>query len=365
MNEAAKSQRAIVYFLWKENVPPKDIVTRLLAVFGDDAMQQRTVYKWVQRYAAGRESLEDDPRSGRPATCVTPEMINAVKEIVCQNRCITIREIAAQAGIASTRQVHDILTKHLEMRKLTARWVPRLLNDSHKQNRVAASRELLQMSKHLGESFWSRLITVDETWIPFFLPESKEQSKQWCCVGEKPPLKAKTVPSAGKVMITTFWDCDGMIMIDYLPKGVNINSAYYSNLIKNDLRAALRSRRRGKLSAKPLLQQDNARPHTANLTMQTIQQMGWTVLPHPAYSPDLAPSDYHLFANLKKPLRGKHFANLDEIKISVNQWLSETPKEFFETGIRNLTKRWEKCVAIGGDYIEKFGHDYDSDSDNE
>ena len=357
MDEATKSQRAIVYFLWKENVPPKDIARRLSAVFGDNAMQLRTVYKWVQRYAGGRESLEDDPRSGRPSTCVTPAMINKVKEIVFENRCITVREIAAQTGIASTRQVHEILKIRLEMRKLTARWVPRLLNDLHKQNRVAASQELLQMSNELGETFWSRLITVDETWLPFFLPETKAKLFS--------PLKAKTVPSTGKVMITVFWDCDGMIMIDYLPQGATINSAYYSNLIKNDLRAALKHRRRGKLSAKPLLQQDNARPHTANLTMQTIQQLEWTVLPHPPYSPDLAPSDYHLFANLKKPLRGKHFANIDEIKIAVHQWFSETPKEFYETGIRNLTKRWEKCVAIGGDYIEKSGHDHGTESDSD
>lgn len=348
-------------FLWKEGVTPSDIARRLSAVFGDDAMQQRTVYKWVQRYAAGRESLEDDPRSGRPATCVTPEMINTVKGIVSENRCITVREIAAKAGIESTRQVHDILTIHLEMRKLTARWVPRLLSNSQKQDRVAACRELLRMSAQLGESFWSRLITVDETWLPFYLPESKEQSKQWCRVGEHPPLKAKTVPSAGKVMITAFWHCDGVILIDYLQKGVTINSAYYSHLLSHDLRAALKNRRRGKLSSKPLLQQDNARPHTANLTIQTVQQLGWTLLPHPAYSPDLAPSDYHLFGNLKKPLRGKHFANIDEMKVAVNQWLSETPKEFFANGIRKLTKRWEKCVAIGGDYIEKFDHDSDSD----
>ena len=197
MDEATKSQRAIVYFLWKENVPPKDIARRLSAVFGDNAMQLRTVYKWVQRYAGGRESLEDDPRSGRPSTCVTPAMINKVKEIVFENRCITVREIAAQTGIASTRQVHEILKIRLEMRKLTARWVPRLLNDLHKQNRVAASQELLQMSNELGETFWSRLITVDETWLPFFLPETKAKLFS--------PLKAKTVPSTGKVMITVFW----------------------------------------------------------------------------------------------------------------------------------------------------------------
>ncbi len=78
MDDAINSQGAIVFFLWKEGAPPIDISRRLSAVFGDNAMQQRTVYKWVERYASGRDSLEDDPRSGRQKTAVTPENIEAV-----------------------------------------------------------------------------------------------------------------------------------------------------------------------------------------------------------------------------------------------------------------------------------------------
>ena len=165
-------------------------------------MKERTVYKWTKRFASGRESLEDDPRSGRLATCITEETIDSVKEIVLQNRCVTVREIGVSAGISSTHQVHEILRNHLQMRKLTARWVPRLLIDSQKRNRVMACRKLQQICEELGETFWTRIITTDETWLPFYMPESKEQSKQWCDADDHPPLKAKTVPSAGQVMVT-------------------------------------------------------------------------------------------------------------------------------------------------------------------
>ena len=67
--------------------------------------------------------------------------------------------------------------------------------------------------------FWCRLITVDETWIHHYTPETKIQSKQWTAKGEPAPKKAKTVFSAGKVMATVFWDSHGVILIDYLQKG--------------------------------------------------------------------------------------------------------------------------------------------------
>lgn len=355
-----KSQRAIVYFLWKEGSSGAEIVRRLHHVFGDDALGRTTVFKWIERFKTGRQSLEDNERTGRPKATDDGEKAKIIEEVVLGDRCLTVREIAAATGISKT-STHRIMSEKLHMKKLTARWVPRLLNIDQKNARKAACEQLLDILDHLGESFWSRLVTVDETWLPFYLPETKEQSRQWCRRGDRPPLKAKTVPSAGKVMVTVFWDCQGVILVDYLPKGMTINSAYYSNLLDKDLRTALKNKRRGKLSSVPLLQQDNARSHTAALTTTTITRMGWTLLPHPPYSPDLAPSDYHLFSALKQPLRGHHFASLDDMKSAVNTWIRETPPSFFESGIKKLKERWQKCIKLNGEYIEKF--DCDSDSE--
>ena len=85
MEDAVNSQRAIVFFLWKEGTTTREIAQRLRGVFKDDAMKERTVYKWTKRFANGRESVEDDPRCGRPATCITEETIESVKEIVLKN----------------------------------------------------------------------------------------------------------------------------------------------------------------------------------------------------------------------------------------------------------------------------------------
>ena len=74
---------------------------------------------------------------------------------------------------------------------------------------------------------------------------------------------------------------------------------------------------------------------------------------HPAYSPDLAPSDFHLFGPLKEALRGRRFSCDDYVKAAVHQWLRAQPKTFFADGIKKLAGCWEKCIAKQGDYIEK------------
>jgi histone-lysine N-methyltransferase SETMAR len=82
-----------------------------------------------------------------------------------------------------------------------------------------------------------------------------------------------------------------------MPRGATINSEAYINT-RNKLKKRFQRFRPGKNPAEMLLQHDNARPHTSLRTLEDIIKMGWMVLPHPPYSPDLAPSDFHLFGSL-------------------------------------------------------------------
>src|SRR5436190_5083057 len=125
---------------------------------------------------------------------------------------------------------------------LTARWVPRLLTLDQKRIRMNISKALLERFKRNESDFLRRLITVDETWIHHFTPETKEQSKQWTAKGEPTPKKAKTVLSAGKVMATVFWDSHGIVLIDYLEKGKTITGTYYASLL-NKLKAEIEKKR--------------------------------------------------------------------------------------------------------------------------
>ena len=87
-----------------------------------------------------------------------------------------------------------------------------------------------------------------------------------------------------------------------------------------------RSKRRTIPARSAILLQDNARPHTARLTLDTISKLGWEVLEHPPYSPDLSPCDYHMFGPLKEALGGQRFNTDDEVEEVVCTWLSELPQ---------------------------------------
>ena len=73
----------------------------------------------------------------------------------------------------------SILNGQLGLRKLSARWVPRLLSIDHKRNRVTTSKDCLELFNRNSNDFLRRFVTVDETWIHYNTPEAKQQSKQW------------------------------------------------------------------------------------------------------------------------------------------------------------------------------------------
>jgi histone-lysine N-methyltransferase SETMAR len=176
---------------------------------------------------------------------------------------------------------------------------------------------------------------------------------QWRHPGSPKPTKAKTTFSAGKVMATVFWDSKGVLYVDFLTERRTINAEYYSALLEGPVKAAIRNKRKRAQTSVSFLQ-DNARPHVAARTVETIQKLKWNVLPYPPYSPDLAPSDYHLLGPLKQHLGGKRFLN-EEVVQDVQEWPHGQPKYeyLFLSGIRKLPDRWRKCIAKQGDYVEK------------
>ncbi|KOC61211.1 Histone-lysine N-methyltransferase SETMAR [Habropoda laboriosa] len=107
------------------------------------------------------------------------------------------------------------------------------------------------------------------------------------------------------------------------------------------------------IKKKIIFHQDNARPHTSGLTMAKIAEFKFNLLPQPAYSPDLAPSDFHLFPKLKKFLRGCRFSSDDELIAAVNVYFEDLQEKDFRDGITGLEHRWMNCIEVQGDYVEK------------
>ncbi|GFT02829.1 protein GVQW3 [Trichonephila clavipes] len=177
--------------------------------FGDEAMSHARVFEWLRRFKEGRQSVNSDPRSGHPSTSRNEDKIAQVKAVVRSYRCLTVREIAQECHIF-IGSCDEILRKDLNMRRVSAKFVPRLLTEDQQFQRLATSSDLFQ-SESDDLEFMKLIITGDESWVYGYDPETKQQSSQWKTPGSPWPKKARQVRSKIKVMLIVFFDADGIV----------------------------------------------------------------------------------------------------------------------------------------------------------
>ncbi|GFV83075.1 histone-lysine N-methyltransferase SETMAR [Trichonephila clavipes] len=169
---------------------------------------------------------------------------------------------------------------------------------------------------HNVEPFLDKLITGDEKWI---LYENIKRQKSYC----KPGTSSATVPKPSihprKVLLCLWSDSKGPVYYELLKQGKTINAHLYCNQL-DKLNVAIKGKKPPLASRKGIMfRHDNARPHTAMVTQQKLNALGWEVLGHPPYSPDIATSDYYLFRSLQNYLAEK-ISNL--LKVFLRQLLT-------------------------------------------
>jgi len=205
------------------------------------APSKTTICRWFRELKCDRTSTDNAPRPRRPNEAVTSENAKKINQIVLNDRKVKVRQIADIVKI-STERVRHILHEFLNMKKLCARWVPRTLTIDQKQQRVENSEHCLALFRRNPKEFLHRFVTIDETWIHHYTPESNRQSAEWLESHESRPKRPKTQASDGKVLASIFWDAQGIIMIDYLEKGQTITGDYYVGLL-NRLNSEIKKKR--------------------------------------------------------------------------------------------------------------------------
>ena len=135
-------------------------------------------FRWIKAFKAGKFSVEDGTRPGRPKTSVTKANIAAVKIVVEQDARLSVKDKASCTGI-SEGSVQTILKMRLDLRKVCARWVPHLLTEEQTPQRLKCARELLKTYKGCNSRVISNLLTGDETWVHIFESQRRADNKQW------------------------------------------------------------------------------------------------------------------------------------------------------------------------------------------
>ncbi len=121
----------------------------------------------------------------------------------------------------------------------------------------------------------------------------------------------------------------------------------------SSISTSIKNKRLGLLSRSLVFLHDNTWPHVAALTQSFLKDFRWDVLPHPSYSPDLAPSDFELFVELKPALGGIRFHSDAEVEQWCRQYFCKLDASYYDTYICKLLSHYEKCLHNLGDYVEK------------
>lgn len=314
----------------------------LVEVYGDRALAERTCQKWFARFKSGNFDLEDEARPGAPLKFEDAELETLLNEDASQ----TQTELAESLGVTQPAICHRL--KAMGMIRKVGNWVPYQLKQRDVERRFFTCEQLLQRQKRKG--FLHRIVTGDEKWVHYDNPKRRAT---YGYPGHASSSTGKPNIHGEKIMLCIWWDQLGVIYYELLKPNETITGALYRTQLMR-LSRALREKRPQyeERHDKVILQHDNARPHVAQVVKTYLETLRWEVLPHPPYSPDIAPSDYYLFRSMTHGLAEQHFSNYNEVKQWIDSWIAEKSTEFFRRGIRNLPERWEKVVASDGQYFE-------------
>ncbi|CAF4264902.1 unnamed protein product [Rotaria magnacalcarata] len=198
------------------------------------------------------------------------------------------------------------------------------------------------MTSHRNYQWLRNLITGEEKWVLYI---NYTHRRQWISSGQTGVATPKADLHPKKVMLSIWWGVYGIIHWEILPNGCTITAELYCQQL-----GRVAEKLKGTQDRIYYLH-DNARPHVAKSTREILLKFGWITIPHPPYSPGLAPTDYNLFRSLSHHLREKNFDDENDVKMDIANFFGQTSQDFYESGILSLPERWRQVIDSSGAYI--------------
>lgn len=329
--------RAIYYYEFRKGSSTREAATNINAAMGEGTTSQSTMSRWYRRFVSGDISFEVAEGAGRPSVLSYDDLRLAIEA----NPEASTRELATTLSV--NQSTVDRHLNQLGYRYIYSQWVPHRLTPSQAAARVHICESLL-LRPHRND-FLSSLVAADETWAYY---EDATHHAVWVPPGQPAPTQPRPDTHRKKFMLCCWWDAEGMLYYELLADGETITAELYSRQLRN-LAVAMQEKRRRRTEVHLL--HDNARPHIAKMTRAQLQQLGWQTVPHPPYSPDISPCDYHLFRPLKTFLSQQHTNTYDSLKTAISNFFDSQTPDFWHKGIHVLPKRWQHIIDNDGTYI--------------
>lgn len=156
-------QRAAIDFCVKLGKTFTETHQKVQNAYGDDCLSRTQVHEWFGQFKSGRETLDDDERSGRPRTGLSEENIEKVREFIKNNKKSSVKVIEMELGIPQTT-AYRILTEVLGLKKVNSRFVPHKLTEDQKVDRIEHCKDIVKSARK-DRNFLKTIVTGDETSI--------------------------------------------------------------------------------------------------------------------------------------------------------------------------------------------------------
>ena len=238
--------------------------------FGNECMSKTQMKESYNRFKGGRTSVDSDSRSGRPSTTKTLDNIERVRLAIEEDRRMTVMELEEDLEIPKTI-ISEILTSNLQMTRVCAKFIPKLLGAEQKKLRLEIAQDNLEMANN-DDTMPKKVITGDKSWVYGYNPETKQQYSQWKRPDEPRPKKARQSRSNVKSMLIVFFDREGIVHHKYAPTGQKINKEYYVQILKRLREVVRRKRPHFWSSGDWLLHLDNTPAHSSNHVQQFLSK---------------------------------------------------------------------------------------------
>jgi hypothetical protein len=206
-------------------------------------------------------------------------LIASVAAAVANDRHIDTRSLAAAHGVC-LRTICRILKEDLGLVNKLAHWVPKLLSQVQKEERVRISQDFFDAVECSEVSMLDNMVTMDETMVSYYTPETKRMSKEWTLKGKPGPLKAKVQASRSKQMVFALFDSHGLIYLHIAPRSATINAPYVVDILGKFWRN-FRLKRPEMMSQQWFFHWENVPVHTAAVVFSWFDVHGVQRLKHP------------------------------------------------------------------------------------
>ena len=221
------------------------------------------------------------------------------------------------------------------MRKICTKFVPRVLREDRKERRCHDNREMVELINS-DPAVLDTLVTCDESWIYCYEPETEFPVKS-CWLSQT--QEGQTEQIHPQTLDDPFFDSTGIIYMHCVPTGQTVNKEYYVEVLREFSKRFHRKRRALFKSGQRPFHLDNVPVHYSILVTDYLTKMGIKTVPHPLYSPDLAPCDFWLFPKLKENLWGCRYERIEEMKEAVKKVIDTLTQVDFRGAFQMLLER--------------------------